>query len=286
MSGISNFSVVIPCFNEEKYIRDCIQSILNQTLLPSNLIIVNDGSIDKTVAIVEEIKENSNLLKIVHTDKKASFEPGAKIVQAFKVGLSTLNEWDVVFKIDADVRLPSNYFQEVISLYESDNMIGMVGGLAYIKKKGKLVYESISSKEHLRGPIKSYQKSCFEAIGGMRETIGWDTIDEILAEYYGYKVKIIKDLKVILAKPTGFRYRKSHASKHGLAMYKMNYGFMLAIIATSKTSFKKKSLSTFFQTMKAFTKAYINKTPKAVNKKEGAFVRDYRWTKIKQKISF
>ena len=54
MSGISNFSVVIPCFNEEKYIRDCIQSILNQTLLPSNLIIVNDGSIDKTVAMLKK----------------------------------------------------------------------------------------------------------------------------------------------------------------------------------------------------------------------------------------
>ncbi|WP_083629457.1 glycosyltransferase family 2 protein [Tenacibaculum agarivorans] len=278
------FSVIIPCYNEEKFIVSCIQLIIQQTVVPYKLIIVNDGSTDNTVAVVKEFQKQVDFIEIVDTHKQPSFEPGAKIVQAFNVGLQHLDHWDVVFKLDADVNLPSNYFEKVIATYQENPKIGMVGGLIYVEKDGEWIYETISDKNHLRGPIKSYRRSCFEAMNGIRESIGWDTVDEILAQFYGYELKVIQDLKVKVNKPTGALYKKSHAKKMGLAMYKMNYGIIIALIAALKSSLNKKSIKDFFVIINSFNKAYFSKVPKIVNREEGKFIRNYRWKNIKAKL--
>lgn len=284
MKNELKFSVIIPCFNEEKYIQSCIETILNQTLLPNQLIIVNDGSTDNTVNIVKKIQEKVDFITIVHTEKQPKFEPGTKIVQAFKKGLEVAKNWDVVFKIDADLMFPTNYFESVIDTYKKDAKVGMAGGLVYIQQNGEWIFETVTNKNHLRGAIKSYRKECYEAMNGIRESIGWDTIDVILAQFYGYKLKILTDLKVKMHKPTGALYKKSHAKKMGLAMYKIDYSFTIAIIAALKSALNKRSAKDFFVIMNAFLKAFFSSTPKIVNTKEGKYIRAYRWKKMKEKL--
>lgn len=48
-----NISVVIPVYNKEKFVERCINSVLMQKLLPGEIIVVDDGSIDKSAEIVE-----------------------------------------------------------------------------------------------------------------------------------------------------------------------------------------------------------------------------------------
>ena len=52
----------------------------------------------------------------------------------------------------------------------------------YILKRNKWIYENISSKNHVRGPIKAYRKECFIDIGGLKAHVGWDTLDVLLAK--------------------------------------------------------------------------------------------------------
>lgn len=47
-------SLIIPCYNAEKYIGRCLDSVLNQTDRNIELIVVNDGSTDKTARIIED----------------------------------------------------------------------------------------------------------------------------------------------------------------------------------------------------------------------------------------
>ena len=61
-----DISVIIPVFNRENTIQNCINSVLNQTFLPFEIIIVNDGSNDKTVSKVKEL--NNSLIKIIHNE--------------------------------------------------------------------------------------------------------------------------------------------------------------------------------------------------------------------------
>ena len=50
-------SVVIPLYNKEKYIKRAIESVLNQTFQKFEIIVVNDGSTDKSAEIVQNIKD-------------------------------------------------------------------------------------------------------------------------------------------------------------------------------------------------------------------------------------
>ena len=51
-------SVIIPVFNGEKYINKCLDSLVNQTLKDIEIIVVDDGSTDKSIEIEEEYKNN------------------------------------------------------------------------------------------------------------------------------------------------------------------------------------------------------------------------------------
>ena len=57
-------SIIIPIYNSEKYMDKCINSILNQTLKEIEIILVNDGSIDKSEIICEKYKNIDSRIKL------------------------------------------------------------------------------------------------------------------------------------------------------------------------------------------------------------------------------
>ena len=59
-------SVVIPCYNHEQFVQDCIQSVIDQTYQNIELIIIDDGSKDNSV---EKIKELMRLQKTIGFEK-------------------------------------------------------------------------------------------------------------------------------------------------------------------------------------------------------------------------
>ena len=63
-----SISVIIPVYNAEKYIKDCLRSILQQTFYDIEIICVNDGSTDNTGTILEEYAIQDNRLKVIHQD--------------------------------------------------------------------------------------------------------------------------------------------------------------------------------------------------------------------------
>lgn len=61
-------SVIIPVYNVEKYLRECLDSVVNQTLKDIEIICINDGSTDNSLQILEEYTQKDNRIKII--DKK------------------------------------------------------------------------------------------------------------------------------------------------------------------------------------------------------------------------
>lgn len=276
------YSVIIPARNEEKFIAKTLQAVVEQTYLPLELIVVDDHSTDRTAEIVNTFAAKYPFIKLIHSENNEDkHEPGAKIIEAFYKGFKKLKPgWEVITKLDADVILPENYFEKIIHAFQIDPKIGIAGGLIFINKNGEWVYEKISNKKHIRGAIKSYSKECFMQMGGIKKSIGWDTVDELLAHYYGYEIAVFSDLHVKLLKPTGNDYKKIHGIKTGSGFYKMDYGWGISFIAALKAAWNAKNPNLFFSITKGYWASVLNNDSKIVTKKEGKFIRAYRWKNI------
>jgi glycosyltransferase involved in cell wall biosynthesis len=278
-------SIIIPVHNEEEYIGRMLQSIADQTLLPNKMMVVNDASTDGTQKIIQKFSEKYGFIESVFSDSEKSHVPGSKVVNAFYKGLEELDQnFDFIGKFDADIILPPNYFEKIMKLFSSDEKIGIAGGNLYIEKGSVWEYEAISQKTKVRGPIKLYRKECFEAINGLKRSIGWDTIDELLAQYHGWEIRTDETLKVKHLKPTGKVYLKASRYKQGEAFYKMRYGWWLTVIASAKLAFRKKSPRFFVDCLIGFLRASKENVPFEVSKEEGTYIRTLRWKGIKERI--
>lgn len=280
-----DYYLVIPAHNEEAFILLTLDSLASQTVLPKKCIVVNDNSTDKTAAIVAEFAKENPWLSLVNKTSEAIHLPGSKVIQAFQKGLKTLDEnYDIIVKLDADLILPDNYFETILSVFENDPKVGMAGGFAYIEKNGEWILENLTDEDHIRGAFKAYRKACFEQIGGLKPAMGWDTVDELLSKFYHWKVITVPELKVKHLKPTGANYNKTARYKQGEAFYTLGYGFMITAIASAKLALMKKKPMLYFDYMRGFFKARSAKKPLLVTEEQAKFIRNYRLAKMREKL--
>lgn len=282
MPNFLKYSIIIPAHNEQKFIAQTLDSILNQTYLPNQLIVVNDNSNDSTKEIVEGYVKIHPFIKLVNTENSDDRHlPGSKIIEAFYKGFAELDqEWDIISKLDADVVLPTNYFEKIIEEFHKNENLAIVGGIGFVLKNQEWIVEKFGDKNHVRGPFKSYSKKYFSKVVGIKKSIAWDTVDELLAMYHGFDVKVIADLEVKLLKPTGNDYKKIHGTKTGEGFYKMDYNWIISLIATLKAVWNSQNPNLFFSISKGYWKSVYRNDNKIVTKEEGRFIRRFRWGKI------
>jgi hypothetical protein len=162
----------------------------------------------------------------------------------------------------------------------------MASGILYVKKNDKWLFEKVSSKKHVRGPIKSYKKECFKQIGGLKESIGWDTVDVLLAKYNKWKVITNENLIVKHLKPTGLNYNKSAKYLQGEALYKMRFGVVLSLLSALKRAYNLKSISYLVFIKIGYLISVLSSKKRIVNKKEGIFIRKLIWKNIFKKVIY
>ena len=280
-----NISIIIPAHNEEKYIADTLQSLADQTLQPKQIIVVNDNSTDNTKTIVEDFQKKFHFITLINVTSSNKHLPGTKIINAFYKGFERVNsKYDVLCKFDADLIFPKNYLEKLASHFNANSKLGMAAGFCYIEKNNEWILENLTRKDHIRGALKAYRKACFEQIGKLKPSMGWDTVDELLAKYYHWEILTDETLHVKHLKPTGISYNKASKHMQGEAMYKMRYGFTITAISALKLAYKKRSFLLFKDYMSGYFKAKKNKTVQLVTKEQGVFIRKLRWKGMRNKF--
>ena len=293
------FLIIIPAHNEEQSISSCLESLQKQSFQNFVCVVVNDGSSDNTQNIVENFTEGNHLKFKIYNLTSSHHEPGAKVVKTFNRGLQSIdiNEFDIVCKYDADIIFPKNYLEKVNQVFEQNPKAGLVSGLVYIRnykqnpeiknlkkpsenlldfsnKNHDWVFENLSSKDHVRGPIKAYRKECFEDMNGLRPVLGWDNLDVLLSKKNDWEVVTIKGLWVKHLRPTAYKYKDQKAEKLGQYFYNIGLNLPLAMISSAKSSFKNRSVKEFFITINSFRK---QKQKRELTKQEIIFIRNLRW---------
>ena len=280
------FYIVIPAHNEQAFLADTLNSVLRQTLLPKKVVVVNDNSADSTETIIDEFSNLSTVIQKVNTSSSTEHMPGSKVINAFNKGFDVLDDnYDFIVKLDADIILPDNYFERIAYIFTGNPKVGIAGGFAYEKDTEDIwTLNHPMNKNHVRGAFKSYSKSCFKAIGGLKTAIGWDTLDELLAQYNGFEIFTDDSLKAKHLRPTGHAYNEKAKLLQGKAMYTMRYGFWITFIASTKMAWKLKKWRVFIDNFEGYYTARKERELFLVTVKEGKFIRKLRWANIKRKL--
>jgi len=276
--------VIIPVFNEQDFIKKSVESLIDQTIKPAEVIYVNDNSTDNSKNIIKNLIGKCEWIRVIDHKSFQEHVPGSKVIEAFNFGLKNLEiQFDVICKFDGDIILPKNYIEKIIKIFNEKEKVGIAGGNLYVQKNGKWIYENIAAKTHVRGPIKAYRAECFNDINALKSSIGWDTVDVLLAQKKGWLIYTDKNLIVKHLKPTGQKYSLHSKILQGESLYKMRFGFILSILSLLKSSLNNYSLSRLFFGLIGYCVSFLKQKPFIVTDEEGVYIRNFRWNVIYKK---
>ena len=222
----NSYIIISPVRNEEKWIEKTLKSVINQSVLPVEWILVNDGSKDRTAEIIESYQGKHPWIKLINLPDRGYYLPGAGVVNAFYKGFNNIsfNEWDYIVKLDCDLEFEADYFERLLLKFFEDSKLGIASGCTYLPKKNKLIREP-SQKDHPVGPSKVYRRKCWEDIQGLRPIPGWDLADLLTAQLKDWKTACYFELKIIHYRLTGSRRKGLWGPKHLQGRFEFRHGY-------------------------------------------------------------
>lgn len=133
-------SIVIPCYNVEKYLHQCLDSVVNQTLRDLEIICVNDGSTDSTLSIIQEYAEKDSRFKII--DK-----PNAGYGDSMNRGFD-LATGEYIGIIESDDYADLDMFEKLYTCAKEHDLDAVKSGFYYYysKEEEKNIPNPIASK--------------------------------------------------------------------------------------------------------------------------------------------
>lgn len=116
-------SIIVPVYNAESYIEDCVQTILKQSFDDFELLLVDDGSPDKSGEICERLAQEDTRIRVFHNSNGGA-------TSARKYGVEhAKGEW-IMFS-DADDEIPSNSLDNLVSFINEETEF--IAGTIYYK---------------------------------------------------------------------------------------------------------------------------------------------------------
>lgn len=283
---MNKYVIVTPVKNEEKFIRKTLDSIISQELLPLKWVIVDDGSTDSTLKILQEYEKLFPWIKIIsnHTFNEVR-SGGSKVVKAFYKGYPLVEnlDYDFIVKLDGDLELPINYFKLISECFKTNPKVGMCGGYILNKINESLIPEPYS-EYHVRGAFKAIHKKCFSDIGGFKPIWNWDSVDEMDAMVQGWETKVL-DIPVIHFRPTSGAYNPYKQNyKDGYDAFCLRNSISLLLLRSIPRLFKKPIIIGAFCYVYGYFEALLKREKRIINIETSRFINHFHTTRILKSI--
>lgn len=124
-------SVVVPIYNSEKYLDKCIKSVLNQTFKQFELILVNDGSIDRSLEICKKYSNIDSRIKVINKKNEGS-------IITRQIGANEATGEYITF-IDSDDWIANNTLETVVKEIEKNNSDVVVFNMCNVLNKFRII---------------------------------------------------------------------------------------------------------------------------------------------------
>jgi len=236
------YLLISPCRNEAEYMRQTLDSVIAQSVLPARWVIVDDGSTDETPQILADYAAQYPWIQIVTRKDRGHRAVGPGVIDAFYSGYAAVDPdaFDYLCKLDLDLRLPPRYFEILMERMAANPLIATCSGKAYIEEAGRLIDERHGDETSL-GMTKFYRVACFKAIGGFVREVMWDGIDCHRCRMMGWVACSWNepDLRFVHLRPMGSSQQGVYTGRmrHGYGQYFMGTGFwFMAASALSRVN--------------------------------------------------
>lgn len=133
MEELKLVSVIVPVYNVERYIKKCIDSILNQTYRNLEIILVDDGSTDGSSKMCDEYARNDTRILVIHKANGGQSE-------ARNIGISE-SKGDYIFFVDSDDYIEYNAIKTMLEIAENKNADMVIADIYSVNEKGEILNE-------------------------------------------------------------------------------------------------------------------------------------------------
>jgi poly-beta-1,6-N-acetyl-D-glucosamine synthase len=186
-----NYVLITSARNEEAFIANTLDSMVNQTVLPERWVIVDDGSTDRTPEIVERHAARYPWIELVRLPQRKDRNFAAK-VHAFNAGLERVCslEFEAIGNLDADISFGPDQFEFLLGKLIEDPSLG-VTGTAYSEEGFDSTKDSFEGENSVHGACQIFRRQCFNDIGGYlpNRAGGIDWIAVTTARMKGWKTR-------------------------------------------------------------------------------------------------
>lgn len=241
----SRVLLISPVRNEAEHIERVVRAVANQERPPDRWVTIDDSSTDGTFELLQSLALEVPCMEAIQAIRDVG-HAGAKdrLARAaaprnFNAALATVDwrSYTHVMKLDGDIELPPDYLTRLLERFAGDPQLGIAGGMLDEPTQDGGLRRIRVPRNHIHGAIKCYSRECLEAIGGVQERLGWDTIDETYARMRGFTTVRFEDLGAVHHRPWGtadgvLRGR----ARHGECAYISHYPLLWVTLRSVKVA--------------------------------------------------
>jgi glycosyltransferase involved in cell wall biosynthesis len=199
----TSYVLVTPVRNEQATIGITIESVVHQTIRPTEWVIVSDESTDRTDEIVSQYAAKYDFIRLLRLTRRPNRNFGS-VVFATETGIAALKEknYDFIGLLDADIRFRETYYEEMLLRFSTDSKLGLAGGLVVDCHNG-CRRPGQQSLRDVAGAVQLFRRECFKLLGGLVAVPegGWDAITCVQARMHGFKTQTFPEIEVDHLKP-------------------------------------------------------------------------------------
>lgn len=209
----SRVATIIPARNEEQFIGETLTALLNQDIDDNYIIVVNDGSEDKTKEVVDSFPN----IEVINIENRGFDAQGTPILaRVINQGLEKLVpevSYDYIMILGSDHILPSNYIRKIVDHLDHNRDIAICSGQIKGEKSkvprgsGRIVRSDFWKSIGLQYPLK----------------FGFETYLLIKAQQLGYRIDVLNDLISLTSRPTRKSYKKETYISYGKSLRALGY---------------------------------------------------------------
>lgn len=270
--------VISPVRNESAHLERVARAMAAQTRPPDLWLVVDDHSGDGTWERAERLAGEIPFIEVLRAPEQPLPDPRDRLASAaaprtFNFGLDSVDSgaFTHIAKLDGDMELPPQYFERILGEFAADPELGMAGGLRNELVHGKWRLERIPTEHHVNGALKCYSRECFEAIGGIEERLGWDTIDETVARMRGFRTRSFEDLVAVHHRPWASADGTLRGrARYGAAAYIVHFPTWWVALRSLKVAAARPEVLSGLAFLYGYVRAALRRTPRV---EDGEFRR-------------